>query len=197
MAYILAIETTTKNCPVSLFDDAKQLALKELVSEGYSHAEQLTIFIEEVLNEVKISINNLNAIALSMGPGSYTGLRIGVSAAKGICFALNIPLIAVDTMHILSRKIECCDGYIISAMDARRDEIYYAVFKSNNCKIPELIVKTDTMILNSESFLNYFKSSTVNFVGNCNKKIMNFLNHKNIILWITRIWENNYYCQGC
>ena len=105
MAYILAIETTTKNCSVALFDDAKQLALKELVSEGYSHSEQLTIFIEEVLSEVKISINNLNAIALSMGPGSYTGLRIGTSTAKGLCYSLDIPLIAISTLKAMALGI--------------------------------------------------------------------------------------------
>ena len=84
-------------------------------------------------------------------------------------------------MQILARKIECAEGYIISAMDARRDEIYYSVFKSNNCKIPIKVGKTDCMIINSDSFSNYFKSSTVNFVGNCNEKINKFLDHKNII----------------
>ena len=119
--------------------------------------------------------------AISEGPGSYTGLRIGVSAAKGICVALNLPLIAIDTMQILARKIECAEGYIISAMDARRDEIYYSVFKSNNCKIPIKVGKTDCMIINSNSFSNYLESSIVNFVGNCNEKINKFLNHDNII----------------
>ena len=84
-------------------------------------------------------------------------------------------------MHILARKIECSEGFIVSAVDAKRDEIYFAIFQSTNCKIPELIVKTDTMILSPDSFLNYYKTSTVNFVGDCNKKIMQHLNHKNII----------------
>ncbi len=181
MSIILNIETSSKNCSVSVSKSGQIIGLEEQYFEQYSHSKSLHVFIDRLLKKTELSPGELSAVSISEGPGSYTGLRIGVSAAKGICVALNIPLIAVDTMHILSRKIECCDGYIISALDARRDEIYYSVFKSNNCKIPELIVKTDTMILNSESFLNYFKSSTVNFVGNCNKKIMNFLNNKNII----------------
>ena len=104
-----------------------------------------------------------------------------MSAAKGICVALNLPLIAIDTMQILARKIEYAEGYIISAMDARRDEIYYSVFKSNNCKIPIKVGKTDCMIIKSNSFSNYFESSIVNFVGNCNEKIKKLLNHDNII----------------
>ena len=92
-----------------------------------------------MFKKTKLSPNDLSAVAISEGPGSYTGLRIGVSAAKGICYPLDIPLIALDTMHILSRKIECCKGYIISAMDARRNEIYFAIFQSNNCKTPQLI----------------------------------------------------------
>ena len=133
-----------------------------------------------MFKKTKLSPSDLSAVAISEGPGSYTGLRIGVSAAKGICFPLNIPLIALDTMHILARKIECSEGYIVPALDARRDEIYFAMFQSTNCKIPELKVKTDTMILSSDSFSNYYETSTVNFVGDCNKKIMQYLNHENI-----------------
>ena len=181
MCIILNIETSSQNCSVSISESGKIIGLEEQYFEKYSHSKSLHVFIDKLFKKTKLSPNDLSAVAISEGPGSYTGLRIGVSAAKGICFPLDIPLIALDTMHILSRKIECCNGYIISAMDARRDEIYCAIFQSANCKIPELIVKADTMILSSDSFLDYYKSSTVNFVGNCNKKIMNFLNHKNII----------------
>ena len=181
MCKILNIETSSQNCSVSISESGKIIGLEEQYFEKYSHSKSLHVFIDKLFKKTKLSPNDLSAVAISEGPGSYTGLRIGVSAAKGICFPLDIPLIALDTMHILSRKIECCNGYIISAMDARRDEIYCAIFQSANCKIPELIVKADTMILSSDSFLDYYKSSTVNFVGNCNKKIMNFLNHKNII----------------
>ena len=181
MSIILNIETSSKNCSVSVSKNGQIIGLKEQSYDEYSHSKSLHVFIDEIFKEIELSPQKLSAVAISEGPGSYTGLRIGVSAAKGICIALNIPLIAIDTMQILARKIECAEGYIISAMDARRDEIYYSVFKSNNCKIPIKIGKTDYMIINSDSFSNYFKSSTVNFVGNCNEKIKGFLDHKNII----------------
>ncbi len=181
MCIILNIETSSKNCSVSISENGKIIGLKEQSFDEYSHSKSLHVFIDEIFKQTKLSPQKLSAVAISEGPGSYTGLRIGVSAAKGICVALNLPLIAIDTMQILARKIECAEGYIISAMDARRDEIYYSVFKSNNCKIPIKVGKTDFMIINSNSFSNYFESSIVNFVGNCNEKINKFLNHDNII----------------
>ena len=181
MCIILNIETSSKNCSVSVSKNGQIIGLKEQSYDEYSHSKSLHVFIDEIFKEIELSPQKLSAVAISEGPGSYTGLRIGVSAAKGICIALNIPLIAIDTMQILARKIECAEGYIISAMDARRDEIYYSVFKSNNCKIPIKVGKTDCKIINSNSFSNYFESSIVNFVGNCNEKINKFLNHDNII----------------
>ena len=181
MCIILNIETSSKNCSVSVSKNGQIIGLKEQSYDEYSHSKSLHVFIDEIFKEIELSPQKLSAVAISEGPGSYTGLRIGVSAAKGICIALNIPLIAIDTMQILARKIECTEGYIISAMDARRDEIYYSVFKSNNCKIPIKVGKTDCMIIKSNSFSNYFESSIVNFVGNCNEKINKFLNHDNII----------------
>ena len=181
MCIILNIETSSKNCSVSISENGKIIGLKEQSFDEYSHSKSLHVFIDEIFKQTKLSPQKLSAVAISEGPGSYTGLRIGVSAAKGICVALNLPLIAIDTMQILARKIECAEGYIISAMDARRDEIYYSVFKSNNCKTPIKVGKTDYMIINSDSFSNYFELSTVNFIGNCNEKINKFLNHENII----------------
>ena len=181
MCIILNIETSSKNCSVSISENGKIIGLKEQSYDEYSHSKSLHVFINEIFNETKLSPKKLSAVAISEGPGSYTGLRIGVSTAKGICVALNIPLISIDTMLILARKIECSEGYIISAMDARRDEIYYSIFKSNNCKVPLKVGKTDCMIIKSNSFSNYYKSSTINFVGNCNEKIKKFLNHENII----------------
>ncbi len=180
MSIILNIETSNKNCSVSIAENANIIGLQEEYFEQYSHSKYLHVFIDKLFKKTKLSPSDLSAVAISEGPGSYTGLRIGASAAKGMCFALDIPLISLDTMHILSRRIECSEGYIIPAMDARRDEIYYSIFQSNNCKIPELVEETNSIILTTDSFMNYFKSSTVNFVGNCNEKIMDFLNHENI-----------------
>ena len=92
MNYILNIETATKNCSVSLAKEGKTILCKEIAEEGYSHAERLHVFIEDLVQEAGIHFKDIQAIAVSQGPGSYTGLRIGVSAAKGLCYALNVPL---------------------------------------------------------------------------------------------------------
>ena len=123
MSIILNIETSNKNCSVSISESGNIIGLEEQHFEQYSHSKYLHVFIDKLFKKTKLSPSDLSAVAISEGPGSFTGLRIGVSAAKGICFPLNIPLIALDTMHILARKIECSEGYIVPATDARRDEI--------------------------------------------------------------------------
>ena len=128
MTYILNIETATKNCSVSLSKNGQTVAIKEVSEEQFSHAEKLHLFIKEVFASENISLENLNAVAVSKGPGSYTGLRIGVSAAKGLCYALNIPLIAVDTLAVLAEKISVNSGIIIPMIDARRMEVFTQMF---------------------------------------------------------------------
>ena len=119
MSIILNIETSSTNCSVSISEEGRVIDFVEQNFEQYSHSKSLHIFIDKLFKKTEIPLADLTAVSISEGPGSYTGLRIGVSAAKGICFALDIPLIAIDTMYILARKIECSKGYIISAMDAR------------------------------------------------------------------------------
>ena len=131
MTYILNIETATKNCSVSLSKNGQTVAIKEVSEEQFSHAEKLHLFIKEVFASENISLENLNAVAVSKGPGSYTGLRIGVSAAKGLCYALNIPLIAVDTLAVLAEKISVNSGIIIPMIDARRMEVFTQMFDKN------------------------------------------------------------------
>lgn len=128
MVYILNIETATKNCSVSIGADGKTIALKELSEEQFNHAEKLHVFIQDILNEIGISLNDLNAISVSKGPGSYTGLRIGVSSAKGLCYALNIPLIAIDTLEILAHQLNIEKGFIVPMIDARRMEVFTQFF---------------------------------------------------------------------
>ena len=128
MVYILNIETATKNCSVSLSKNGQTVGLKELSDEQFNHAEKLHLFIKEVLASEGILLADLNAIAISKGPGSYTGLRIGVSAGKGLCYALNIPLIAVDTLAVLAEKISIDSGIIVPMIDARRMEVFTQMF---------------------------------------------------------------------
>ena len=105
MSFILSIETATKNCSIALSKEGKTIALKEIANQNFSHAEKLHVFIEEILKENQITFKDLNAIAVSKGPGSYTGLNIGVSSAKGLCYALHIPLISIDTLTSLAKQI--------------------------------------------------------------------------------------------
>lgn len=159
MAYILNIETATKNCSVSIAKDGETLICKEIAEQGYSHAEKLHVFISEILKEAQLDFSDLTAIAVSQGPGSYTGLRIGVSAAKGLCYALNIPLIAIDTMEILASAILIENGVVIPMIDARRMEVYSAIFSSDTSKIRE----TKAEIITEESFSEI--KGTIHFVG--------------------------------
>ena len=175
MAIILNIETTTKNCSVSLAKNGEVIAIKELNNGNYSHAEVLHPFISDVLKEATISFTEIDAIAVSKGPGSYTGLRIGVSSAKGLCFALNKPLISVDTLTSLSYSISIEDGLILPMLDARRMEVYSAIFNPLN----EQIRGIKAEIIDSTSFANYLDSKKVYFLGDGAKKCKKIITHKN------------------
>ena len=177
MAIILNIETSTKNCSVSIADSGKIIAFKELNNGNYSHAEVLHPFIENILKEGNISKSEINAIAVSKGPGSYTGLRIGVSAAKGLSFALNIPLISIDTLTSLSfaASIDC--GVIVPMLDARRMEVYAAVFDKQHKKIREIKAE----IIDETSFSNELDRGKVYFLGDGAHKCKETINHKNAI----------------
>lgn len=175
MSFILNIETATKNCSVSIAKNGATIVCKEIAEEGYSHAEKLHVFIEEVIAEAGISVHDLAAIAVSQGPGSYTGLRIGVSAAKGLCFALNLPLIAVDTLQTLASQAKVTDGKIIPMLDARRMEVYSEVFNANL----EIERKIEAEVITEDSFVSY--TETVYFVGDCAEKCKPVLTKANFV----------------
>lgn len=174
MAYILNIETATKNCSVSLAHNGETVSLKEINDGGYSHAEKLHEFIKDVIKESKIKITDLDAIAVSKGPGSYTGLRIGVSAAKGLCFALNIPLISVNTLKSLANSVSISNGITIPLLDARRMEVYSEVFKNNN-SMRNILAE----IIDETSFSEYLNEYEVYFLGDGAEKCKEIITHKN------------------
>jgi len=159
MSYILNIETATKNCSISIAKQGETLLCKEIADQGYSHAEKLHVFIAEALQELQIDFSDLSAIAVSQGPGSYTGLRIGVSAAKGLCYALDIPLIAIDTLEVLAAQLSISEGLIVPMIDARRMEVYNAVFDKNHQKIRD----TKAEIITEESFSEI--EGTIHLIG--------------------------------
>lgn len=177
MAFILNIETATTNCSVSVSENGKTIALKEDSRNGYSHAEKLHVFIDEVIAEANINTSDLDAIAVSKGPGSYTGLRIGVSAAKGLAFALNKPLISVPTLDVLAHQIKEPEGIVIAMLDARRMEVYSAVYDDNFNQIRN----TQAQILEASSFEAYLNKGVVYFVGDGVTKTKELISNANAV----------------
>lgn len=173
MGYILNIETATKNCSVALAKNGETILCKEMAEQGFSHAEKLHLFIEEIIKEAGITFSDLNAVAVSQGPGSYTGLRIGVSAAKGLCYALEIPLISVDTLTVLANQLQIEKGIIIPMIDARRMEVYSAIFNVKK----EMIREVQAEILTDSSFSDI--DDAVYFVGDSNEKAKTILSKSN------------------
>ena len=161
MARILCLETATTNCSVGIAVNGELISLKENNSKNYSHAEKLHVFMDQILEENGLTVEDLDAIAVSKGPGSYTGLRIGVSAAKGLCFSLNIPLISIPTLQLLAKKLEGENDLVIPMLDARRMEVYSAVFDSAGKQLRE----TRAEVLEEDSFEDYLEKK-VHFIGN-------------------------------
>ena len=184
MNYILNIETATKNCSVALALEGKTIVCREISEAGYSHAEKLHVFIEEVLQEAAVTFQDLKAIAVSQGPGSYTGLRIGVSAAKGLCFALGIPLIAIDTLQSLASQVTQTDGLIVPMLDARRMEVYSAIFDSKH----ENIRGIEAEIITTESFAD--QTDKIYFVGDCSEKCQTVLTNENFVFLTSIIYPS-------
>jgi tRNA threonylcarbamoyladenosine biosynthesis protein TsaB len=175
MPIILNIETATKNCSVALAKEGKTIVYKELATENFSHAEKLHVFIEQILVESNVQFSELNAIAVSQGPGSYTGLRIGVSSAKGFSYALNIPLIAVDTLQLLAKQINIDKGIILPMIDARRMEVFSAMYDSNYNQIRA----TQAEIIDESSYHEI--SETIHLVGDGIGKFTNTLTDEKFV----------------
>ncbi len=170
MVHILHLETSTKNCSVSVSENGALLSLVEKQSDHYQHSENLHEFIDWAMQGAEIPFDALNAICVSKGPGSYTGLRIGVSAAKGLCFALNCNLLSMDSLSVLAQGAPEGYDYIIPLLDARRMEVYTAIFNSKKERISPIEAK----ILNENSFMDY-KDSRVLFLGDGAEKAQNIL----------------------
>lgn len=159
---------------MAIAKDGKVLAVKEDYDLQYSHAERLHVFIQQLLRENDLTTEDLQAIAVSKGPGSYTGLRIGVSAAKGLCFSLDLPLISVPTLTVLAHQVTE-NGFVIPMLDARRMEVYSAVFNSEK----EQIGQTAATILEPDSFQEYLDKDKVFFIGTGVDKFREICEHPN------------------
>ena len=176
MPYILYLETATKICSVALAKDETLISLKE-TSVVNSHSSLITLYAEEVIKEAKIEFSNLAAVCVSMGPGSYTGLRIGVSTAKGFCYAFGIPLIAVNTLQSMAKlyTIEHSelnkDIILCPMIDARRMEVFTAFFD----KEASFVRETKADIINGESYSDFLSKNKVIFFGDGADKCRQFL----------------------
>ncbi len=177
MATILHIETATKNCSVSVADKGELLAIQELNDGNYSHAEKLHPFIQQVMQEAKLSFNDIDAVAVSKGPGSYTGLRIGVSAAKGLCFAFDKPLISIETLQSLAYKLSIEEGVIIPMLDARRMEVYAVVYNSKHKQVRDIKAE----VIDENSFQEYLSKGKVYFLGDGAEKCKEVITHENAV----------------
>jgi len=168
---ILQIETATTVCSVALAKDGKSIAVKQ-VDQHNIHAEVITVFIDELLAETGSHYKDIDAIAVSCGPGSYTGLRIGISTAKGLCFALEKPLIAIETLQSMTHGIIDDPAQLTThnlqpstllcpMIDARRMEVYTAIFNTKG----ENIVPTAAEIIDENSFAELLKENQILFFG--------------------------------
>ncbi|MFD2588479.1 tRNA (adenosine(37)-N6)-threonylcarbamoyltransferase complex dimerization subunit type 1 TsaB [Croceitalea marina] len=176
MAKIINLETATTNCSVSISVDGKLVSVKEENTPNYSHSEQLHIFIKEALEEASFSFSDIDAIAVSKGPGSYTGLRIGVSAAKGLCFSLDLPLISVPTLESMANQLHIePNEIVIPVLDARRMEVYSCVFDDAYHEIRE----TKAEIIDENSFAHYSGFKKVHIIGSGAEKCQEVLSHSN------------------
>jgi tRNA threonylcarbamoyladenosine biosynthesis protein TsaB len=181
--FILCLETSTTNCSISIGKNGQLLALKEINNKNFSHSEQLHTFIKELLNSEDISIKELSAVSISKGPGSYTGLRIGVSAAKGLAYALNVPLISVSTLLCLAKQIHVDKAVIVPMIDARRMEVYSEVF--NASFESKRGIKAE--ILEETSFLEELEANEVHFIGNGVEKFQAICHHPNAVFHIEKL----------
>lgn len=177
MALILNIDTSTSVCSVALAKDGKTTSRKDN-NKGGNHSVLLGVYIHDILEENGITAQDLDAVAISMGPGSYTGLRIGVSMAKGLCFAAGKPLIAIPTLQALSRSVSSRlqeDAWYCPMIDARRMEVYTAFFNRNN----EVIVDTKAEIIDDFSFSDILAIHKVYFFGDGSDKVKTKLTGEN------------------
>jgi tRNA threonylcarbamoyladenosine biosynthesis protein TsaB len=181
MIHILNIETGTSTCSVALSANNNLVAIRELHEQESNHARNLSVFVQEVLAEGEIKATDLNAVAVGKGPGSYTGLRIGVSTAKGICYAAGIPLIAINSLKAMAQGAnETIDNFpeealICSTIDARRMEVYAAIFTKQLVEVMD----TQAIVLSPNTFDFWLESNNIYFLGNGTQKVNSVLTSGN------------------
>ncbi len=185
MARILSIETSTSMCSVALHERGALLALAEIKEPG-AHAEKLLQLVDEVFEKAALSFGDLDAVAVSQGPGSYTGLRIGVSTAKGIAYALDIPLIGINTLQAMASSQPLNQGeFVVAVLDARRMEVYTQTFGEANQEITSIAA----LVLEEGVFASILEKGRVFFVGDGAEKVKAYAQHPNAVF--SSSWEQS------
>ena len=175
MARILSIETSTSICSVAIHEQGELLALAEIKEPG-AHAEKLLLLVDEVFEKAGLSFADLDAVAVSQGPGSYTGLRIGVSTAKGIAYALEIPLIGINTLQAMAASQSVAPGdYVVAVLDARRKEVYTQTFGDSLQELSPI----EAVVLEEGVFGSILEKGKVYFVGDGAEKVKEEIQHSN------------------
>ncbi|MDH4461467.1 MAG: tRNA (adenosine(37)-N6)-threonylcarbamoyltransferase complex dimerization subunit type 1 TsaB [Flectobacillus sp.] len=188
MSLILSIDTSTKVCSVALHQSGKLLALSELFTEK-SHSGLLTMLCEQVVSQAGFSFDQLDAIAVAKGPGSYTGLRIGVSTAKGFCYALDKPLISVNTLEAMAYQLKdfyTKNTFLCPMIDARRMEVYCLLMNH----AMNVVEDTNAKIIDENSFATILNNSSIVFFGDGAAKCKETLNHPNAIFPETEVYPS-------
>lgn len=182
MALILCLETATNVCSVSLSENGKMIALKESQSKN-SHSNLINVFIKQLCHENNVRLKDIDALSVSAGPGSYTGLRIGLSTAKGICYGLDKPLICLSTLAIMAesakQQIQENCAYLVPMIDARRMEVFTATYN----KKMELIQKERPLIVEQNSFDDLETTGKIILFGNGAQKCKALLNTNKFLFW--------------
>ena len=183
MSYILNLETSSKNCSVSLLKGEKIVNTIEQEDDNYRHSELLTSFIDQIISKEKISIENLSAVSVSKGPGSFTGLRIGLSVAKGLCFPHNIPIIGINSLKILALSYTPeKDEHILSLIHDKNDSFYSMLLDSNYNEIE----KPSVVLIDENFFTTYEKTNPLVVVCNT-ESIKEIINFKSIKIHINSV----------
>ena len=191
MAFILSLETATTMCSVALGKDGKVIAFKER-NEGFTHSENLTLFIQEVLADAKVELKQLDAIAVSKGPGSYTGLRIGVSTAKGLCYGLERPLISISTLYSMFNEMkrqttnDKPQTLFCPMLDARRMEVYCAVYDMQGNVVKEISAD----IINENSFAELLNENKIIFFGDGAAKCKEAMSYHDHAIFVDNIFPS-------
>jgi len=183
MSYILNLETSSKNCSVSLLKEDKIINVIEQEDDSYRHSELLTSFIDQILSKEKIKPENLSAVAIAKGPGSFTGLRIGFSVAKGICFPYKTPIIGINSLEILARSYKPRkDEYILSLINDKNDSFYSMVLDSDYNEVEKPSVK----VIDKNYISRYGKLNSLVIVCNT-KSIKEIINEKLVKIEVNSI----------